>query len=95
MQLEGVSTVAVSCIFLQVAREIDNVDGVKWTFLNGMRLITGNHLDAYATPTLVHMPHPMHSVSEIVAILSVGTTSIHSFPAQHTSTTVKSTQWGP
>lgn len=33
-------------------------------------------------PALVHIPHPMHRVSEIVAILSVGTTSMQSFPAQ-------------
>ena len=30
--------------------------------------------------TFTQIPQPMHSVSEIVAILSAGVTSIHSFP---------------
>lgn len=30
--------------------------------------------------TFTHIPHPIHRVSEIVAILSAGVTSIHSFP---------------
>ena len=33
VQLEGVGTVAVSGVFLQVARQIDDGDGFEWTFL--------------------------------------------------------------
>ena len=33
--------------------------------------------------TFTHIPQPMHSVSEIVAILSAGVTSIHSFPVRY------------
>ncbi|KAF8499509.1 hypothetical protein JB92DRAFT_2743408, partial [Gautieria morchelliformis] len=31
---------------------------------------------------LTQIPHPMHRTSEMKAILSVGLTSIHSFPRQ-------------
>ena len=39
--------------------------------------------------TFTHMPQPMHRVSEIVAILSAGVTSIHNFPVGYqTASTV-------
>lgn len=34
--------------------------------------------------TLTQIPHPIHSSSEIEAILSLGATSIHSFPIRTT-----------
>lgn len=82
MQLEGVGTVAMGGILLQVAGKVDNVDGFKGTFLPhcNVRVIAHDNL---MEQTLVHMPHPIHNVSEMVATLSVGVTSIHSFPARH------------
>ena len=35
--------------------------------------------------TFTHIPHPMHKVSDIVAILSTGVTSMHSLPIATTS----------
>ena len=36
MQLERVGTVAVSGVLLQVAGEIDDANGLKWTFLSAV-----------------------------------------------------------
>ena len=81
MQLKGVGTVAMGSILLQVTGKVDNVDGFKWTFLTVLSEVIehGNMVEQ----TLVHMPHPIHNVSEMVATLSVGVTSIHSFPTGH------------
>lgn len=90
MELEGVGTVTMGCILLQVAWKINDVNGLKWAFLRkgeGKGSPWTYSDKNQSTHTLVHIPHPMHSVSEIVAILSVGATSIHSFPgAYHVKT---------
>ena len=36
----------------------------------------------WSVPTLAHMPQPMHSSSEMNAILSTGVTSMHNLPEQ-------------
>ncbi len=68
-------------VLLQVTREIYDVDGLKRTFLRHIRSILDTPGRKWRELTLVQMPQPMQRVSEIVASLSVGTTSIQSFPA--------------
>ena len=34
VQFEGIGTVAVSCVLLQVTGQVDDIDGLKWAFLH-------------------------------------------------------------
>lgn len=78
MKLERVGTIAVGGVLLQVAGEVDDTDGFKRTFLK--ELIQCLLCKFEVGQTLVQMPQPMQSVSDIVASLSVGVTSMHSLP---------------
>ena len=90
MELEGVSAVAMSSVLLKVTWQVDDSDGFKRTFLNVTeniyihnkpRAAFGQCTYSYMVKhTLGQIPHPMQSVSEMVAILSTGVTSIHSLP---------------
>ena len=81
MQLEGVGAVTMRRILFQVAGEVDDADRLKRTFLTGKHNHTGTESRISSKQqTFVHIPQPIQSVSEILAILSVGTTSIQSFP---------------
>ena len=83
VELKRVGTVAVGGVLLQIARQVDNGDGLKWTFLQGKvwhLIAAGQTQRQLPCPTFTHMPQPMHSVSEMVAILSTGVTSMHSLP---------------
>ena len=83
MELKGVGTVPMGCVLFQVTWKVDDADGLKGTFLG----IETPIMWCRAQPltqvvlTFTQMPHPMHNCSEMVAILSAGVTSMHSFPA--------------
>ena len=68
----------MSCFPLQIAWQVDNVDGIKRTFLC-IGTLSGVRYNNQTTFT--HIPQPIHSDSDMVAILSCGVTSIQSFPA--------------
>ena len=38
VQLEGVRSVTMSCIFIQVLGQIDNLNGLKWAFLHSQSI---------------------------------------------------------
>ena len=68
----------MSCLPLQIAWQVDNVDGIKRTFLCIGNLSGVRHNNQ---TTFTHIPQPIHSDSDMVAILSCGVTSMQSFPA--------------
>ena len=84
MELKGVGTVPMGCVLFQVTWKVDDADSLKGTFLGiGTPIMWCR---AYPLTrvvlTFTQMPHPMHNCSEMVAILSAGVTSMHSFPAE-------------
>ena len=97
MQLESVGTISVSGFLLKVARQVDNGQTAKWTFLGTEQIIKlklcvhrfVGLLDhqqvtlVKRTLALIHIPHPIHSDSEIQTILLWFVTSMQSLPGAH------------
>ena len=78
VKLEWVGTVAMGSVLLKVARKIDDGDCFKRAFLYIINYI--NNCGLMNDFTFVQIPHPIQSVSEMWAILSIGVTSMQSFP---------------
>jgi len=84
MELEGVGGVAVGDLRLEIGGKVDNVD--RYREVLNLRTIKGTK-DMVAPPKghfFGQIPHPMHSRSEMKAILDSGETSIQSFPVRTT-----------
>lgn len=56
---------------LKITGQVDDCDGIKWTFLESMQsnIVAFAHIFTYII-TFTHIPHPIHSDSDMVAILS-------------------------
>ncbi|TFK34443.1 hypothetical protein BDQ12DRAFT_613453 [Crucibulum laeve] len=63
---------------LQVCGQVNDGDGFEWASIT--RLDIQLTVERPNTHFLTQIPQPMHKNSEIKAILSVGLTSIQSFP---------------
>ena len=97
MEFEGVRTITMSSVLIQILWQVDDLNGLKRAFLKGKQRynIKLNYPKIYyinpkyntkdqmiCIHTLTHIPHPMHNSSEIKAILDAGVTSMHSFPVK-------------
>lgn len=83
VQFEGIGAVSVCGFLLQVTGQVNNGQRPKRTFLQRHRRVTRREIgEGPSSRTLMQMPQPMQSDSEIHTILLCGVTSIHSLPAE-------------
>lgn len=77
MQFEGVGIVSVGNVGFEIGGQVENLDGFEWAPSRVSWFL--QKLDD-VTYFLTQIPHPIHSSSDKNAFLSVGFTSIQSFP---------------
>lgn len=88
VKLEGIWTITVSSVLIQILWQVDNLNGLKRAFLHAKAKKLKSMKKGYnrnlmiSRRTLTHIPHPMHNSSEIKAIFDCGVTSMHSFPVK-------------
>ena len=94
MQLERVGRVSMGHLRVEVGRQVEDLDGIEWApdeygrhkrtharahGVNG--LVPGSNVgEVDETYFFTQIPQPIHRSSEMNAFLSVGLTSIQSFP---------------
>ncbi len=77
MKFERIGTITMRDLAFEICWKVDNRDSFERTSADGQILVIVHCSQTYF---FSQIPHPMHNCSERNAILSVGFTSMQSFP---------------